>query len=71
VSVVLAVEGLRKRFGRVEAVKDVSFEIRAGELVGLVGPNGAGKSTTIQMISGQLLPDAGAVRIAAKARPSR
>ena len=63
-SVVLAVEGLRKRFGRVEAVKDVSFEIRAGELVGLVGPNGAGKSTTIQMISGQLLPDAGAVRIA-------
>jgi ABC-2 type transport system ATP-binding protein len=64
VSVVLAVEGLRKRFGRVEAVKDVSFEIRAGELVGLVGPNGAGKSTTIQMISGQLLPDAGAVRIA-------
>jgi ABC-2 type transport system ATP-binding protein len=60
---VLQVRDLRKAFGRVQAVRGINFEVRAGELVGLVGPNGAGKSTTIQMISGQLLPDSGQIVI--------
>jgi ABC-2 type transport system ATP-binding protein len=60
---VLQVRDLRKSFGRVQAVRGINLEVRAGELVGLVGPNGAGKSTMIQMISGQLLPDSGQISI--------
>jgi ABC-2 type transport system ATP-binding protein len=60
---VLAVTGLRKTFGALTAVEDVSFEVRPGEIVGLVGPNGAGKTTTINMILGVLKPTAGAVTI--------
>ncbi|TXD42971.1 ABC transporter ATP-binding protein [Lujinxingia vulgaris] len=48
---------------RVDAVKAVSFQIRRGEIFGLVGPNGAGKSTTIKMITGLVRPDRGQVRI--------
>ena len=55
--------GLKKTFGRVEAVKDISFSIKEGEFVGLVGPNGAGKSTTIKMLTGQLFPSEGQVLI--------
>ena len=62
-SAALEVHGLQKRFGRVQAVAEVSFSVQPGELVGLVGPNGAGKSTTIQLISGQLQADAGRVRV--------
>lgn len=47
-----------------EAVKDVSFIIRRGEMVGLTGPNGAGKSTILRLLSGILAPDAGAIRVA-------
>jgi ABC-2 type transport system ATP-binding protein len=61
---VIEVAGARKVFGRVVAVEDVSFTVRAGEIVGLVGPNGSGKSTTIRMIAGGLQPTAGAVRVA-------
>jgi ABC-2 type transport system ATP-binding protein len=60
---VLAVTNLRKLYGSVEAVADVSFEIRAREVVGLLGPNGAGKTTTINMILGVLAPSGGSVRI--------
>jgi ABC-2 type transport system ATP-binding protein len=60
---VLAVTGLRKTFGALTAVDDVSFEVRPGEIVGLVGPNGAGKTTTINMILGVLEPSAGTVMI--------
>jgi ABC-2 type transport system ATP-binding protein len=60
---VLAVKGLRKTFGDFVAVDGVSFEVRPGEIVGLVGPNGAGKTTTISMILGVLRPTAGEVRI--------
>jgi ABC-2 type transport system ATP-binding protein len=60
---VLAVTGLRKTFGALTAVDDVSFEVRPGEIVGLVGPNGAGKTTTINMILGVLEPSAGTVII--------
>jgi len=60
---VLAAEGLRKNFGGVAAVRDVSLTVAGGEMVALIGPNGAGKSTCFNMLSGQLRPDAGRVRI--------
>jgi ABC-2 type transport system ATP-binding protein len=60
---VLAVEGLRKSYGSVTAVEDVSFRIAPGEIVGLLGPNGAGKTTTINIVLGVLAPTAGTVRI--------
>src|SRR3954466_6092137 len=61
---VLAVRGLCKTFGALRAVDDVSFEVRPGEIVGLVGPNGAGKTTTISMILGVLHPSAGDIHVA-------
>jgi linearmycin/streptolysin S transport system ATP-binding protein len=60
---VLDVRSLRKSFGSLTAVSDVSFTVDPGELLGLLGPNGAGKSTTVGMIVGLLRPDAGEVRI--------
>ena len=59
----IAVEELRKRFGAVEAVAGVSFDVAPGEVFGIVGPNGAGKTTTLEMIEGLRPPDGGAVRI--------
>ncbi|MDP9013621.1 MAG: ATP-binding cassette domain-containing protein [Pseudomonadota bacterium] len=55
--------GLSKRFGSVEAVADVSFGARDGEITGLLGPNGAGKSTCLRMLYGVLTPDSGSARI--------
>jgi ABC-2 type transport system ATP-binding protein len=60
---VLTVAGLRKTFGDFVAVDGVSFQVRPGEIVGLVGPNGAGKTTTISMILGVLQPTSGEVSI--------
>ena len=60
---VLAVTGLCKTFGATRAVDGVSFDVRPGEIVGLVGPNGAGKTTTISMVMGVLAPTAGQVSI--------
>ncbi len=60
---VLSVEGLRKVYRATVAVDGVSFEVRPGEIVGLVGPNGAGKTTTLSMVTGLLRPDAGLVLI--------
>lgn len=57
------VEGLQKRYGDVEAVKDVSFAIEPGEIFGLLGPNGAGKTTTIRCLCTLSTPDAGKVEI--------
>jgi ABC-2 type transport system ATP-binding protein len=57
----LSVKHLQKRFGAHVALADVSFEIRAGETVGVLGPNGAGKTTTLAMISGLAQPDQGSV----------
>ena len=60
---VLQVDGLSKRYGPRHAVSDISFEVKAGEIVGFLGPNGAGKSTTLRMITGFLAPTAGRVRV--------
>jgi branched-chain amino acid transport system ATP-binding protein len=54
--------GLSKRFGGVQAVKEVSFSLDEGELLGLIGPNGAGKTTVFHLLSGFLRTDAGDVR---------
>jgi len=59
----LAVRGLSKSFGGVLAVQGVSLHVRAGELLAMIGPNGAGKTTCFDMLDGQLLPDAGSVKI--------
>jgi ABC-2 type transport system ATP-binding protein len=62
-AVVLSARDLRKRFGSIEAVKGVSFEIHEGETYGLLGPNGAGKTTTISMVCGLLARDGGEVTL--------
>ena len=59
----IEVQGLRKSFGSVAAVRDVSFSALDGRITGLLGPNGAGKSTTLRILSTLLEPDAGAGRI--------
>jgi len=67
---VVLVENLRKQFTRPQmkgkqkqmvAVKNLSFKVMPGEVLGLLGPNGAGKSTTLNMLTAELTPDAGAV----------
>jgi D-xylose transport system ATP-binding protein len=62
-SPLLALEGISKRFGAVQALDGVDFEVRAGEVVGLVGDNGAGKSTLVKIISGIYSPDHGEISI--------
>src|SRR5918997_1549850 len=57
----LSVSGLTKRFGGFTAVKDVSFEVEQGEILGLIGPNGSGKSTTFNCIAGLYPPTAGRI----------
>lgn len=57
----LTARGLRKDYGGVQAVVDMSFAIAAGEVVALIGPNGAGKSTCFNMLNGQVRPDSGRV----------
>ncbi len=59
----IEVDGLCYSYGDLEAVKDVSFGVRPGEILGFLGPNGAGKSTTIKMLTGQLTPKGGTARI--------
>ncbi|HMN74741.1 MAG TPA: branched-chain amino acid ABC transporter ATP-binding protein/permease [Burkholderiaceae bacterium] len=61
--VVLDVQAVRKEFGGLVAVNDVSFKVRAGEIVGLIGPNGAGKSTTFNLVTGVLPVTRGEVRL--------
>ncbi|MFN4013887.1 MAG: ABC transporter ATP-binding protein [Reyranella sp.] len=57
----LAVNGLVKRFGGFTAVNNVSFEVKKGEILGLIGPNGSGKSTIFNMLSGTFPPSAGSI----------
>ena len=58
----LEVEGISKSFGGLQAVKDLSFTLDAGEILGIIGPNGAGKTTAFNMIAGTFPPDAGRIR---------
>ena len=60
----LTIKNLRKSFGTLVAVDDVSFSVEQGQLVGLLGPNGAGKTTTVSMIAGLVTPERGEVLIA-------
>ncbi|MDR5752903.1 MULTISPECIES: ATP-binding cassette domain-containing protein [unclassified Caballeronia] len=59
----LAVRGLTKRFGGLVAVKHIGFDIKSGEILGLIGPNGSGKSTVMKLIMGIERPNAGSVKI--------
>ena len=59
----LEVEGLHVNYGRIAAVRGVSFAVNEGEIVTLVGPNGAGKSTTMMTIAGALKPVQGTIRL--------
>ncbi|GAB5376811.1 MAG: branched-chain amino acid ABC transporter ATP-binding protein/permease [Acuticoccus sp.] len=59
--VVLAVEGVSKRFGGLKAVSDVSFTVRRGEILGIIGPNGAGKTTLFNVLNGFQKPDGGTI----------
>ena len=57
----LEVRGIAKRFGGLLALRDVSFSVRSGEVMGLIGPNGAGKSTLFEIVSGNIAPSSGRV----------
>jgi branched-chain amino acid transport system ATP-binding protein len=58
----LSVSGLTKRFGGFTALRDVSFEVKPGEILGLIGPNGSGKTTCFNCVSGALAPSVGSIR---------
>jgi branched-chain amino acid transport system permease protein len=62
-AVVLQVRGLGKNFSGIQALKDVSLDVREGEILGLLGPNGSGKSTFINVVTGHFKPSAGSVKI--------
>ena len=59
----IRVSNLEKRFGPVAAVRDISFEVQAGEVLGFLGPNGAGKSTTMKMLTGFIKPTSGEIEV--------
>src|SRR3954463_10731933 len=59
----IAVHHLKRAYGEVAAVDDLSFEVARGEIVGLIGPNGAGKTTTLRSLAGILRPTSGRVLI--------
>jgi branched-chain amino acid transport system ATP-binding protein len=60
-SPILSVQGLRKSFGKVLVIEDLSFDVAEGETLGIVGPNGAGKSTLLNLVNGVLPPTAGTI----------
>ena len=57
------IENLRKSYGDVQAVKDISFTVQPGEIFGLLGPNGAGKTTTIRCLCTLARPDGGKIEV--------
>ncbi len=62
-SVTVSVKNLCRDFGDYAAVRDVNLELRRGEVIGLLGPNGAGKTSTLRMLTGNLAPSSGSIRI--------
>jgi len=66
----ISLRNLKKQFGAIVAVEDLSLEIAPGEIFGLLGPNGAGKTTTVNLAIGVLTPDSGTVNLAALGPPS-
>src|SRR6266481_1722408 len=62
----IEITNLSKKYGSFTAVEDVSFNIKAGEFVGILGPNGAGKTTTLHMLLGLITPSAGDIRFFGK-----
>lgn len=60
---ILSVSEINKHFGGVTAVQNISFDVKAGEMLGLMGPNGAGKSTLLNLISGEYKPGSGTVKL--------
>jgi ABC-2 type transport system ATP-binding protein len=61
--IAVRVSGMRKTYGKIVAVDDVSLEVRTGEIFGLIGPNGAGKTTTLECIEGLRKPDRGTISV--------
>ena len=59
----VVIDHLRKRYGEVEALKDISFTVQSGEIFGLLGPNGAGKTTTIRCLCTLAKPDSGKIAV--------
>lgn len=60
---VIRAQSLHKSYGATVAVKDISFEVRRGEIFGVVGPNGAGKTTTVECLTGMRRPDSGRAEV--------
>jgi len=63
VSAVITVRNLRKAYGHLVAVDDLSFDVQEGEIFGILGPNGAGKTTTVECVQGLRRPDGGAIEV--------
>jgi branched-chain amino acid transport system ATP-binding protein len=63
---ILVAHNLRKHFGNLVVVDDLSFEVRAGEILGMMGPNGAGKTTVFNLLTGMLTPNGGSVHFEGK-----
>ena len=59
----IKIENLSKYYGENPAVKDISFEVKTGEIVGFLGPNGAGKTTTLKLITSYLTPNNGKIYV--------
>ena len=55
-------QSLKKSFGEKKAVRDITFKVEKGEILGLLGPNGAGKTTSLSMVTAEMRPDKGEVR---------
>jgi ABC-type multidrug transport system ATPase subunit len=66
---IIRTEGLTKRFGRVEAVRDLDLEVHEGDLFGFLGPNGSGKTTTVRMLLGLVFPTSGRVELLGRPMP--
>lgn len=63
---ILSMDGVTKQFGGILAVNDLSFDVNAGDVIGLMGPNGAGKTTLLNVLSGEYRPDAGIIKFKGK-----